>query len=121
MVDSSNHQEVRKDPDTVREGRHNSKFNVPGTALAAKIEDTRNQKETKKEQRKQRRIVPLPFHLKNAFEGGLRRGKKMMKRMRGHHIFLWLILLLFSLCPKSASSQVSSQNVFFLQSGRYVY
>lgn len=105
MVDTSNHQEVRKDPDTVR---HNRESNVPRTAVAAKIEGIRNQKETKKEQRNELCVVPLPFHLKNAFEGGLRRGKKMMKQMRGRHILLWLILLLFSLCPKSASSQVSS-------------
>ncbi|XP_010791101.1 usherin [Notothenia coriiceps] len=33
------------------------------------------------------------------------RGKATMKRIRWHNIFLWFTLLLFSLCPKPASSQ----------------
>ncbi|KAJ4947204.1 hypothetical protein JOQ06_009242, partial [Pogonophryne albipinna] len=42
-----------------------------------------------------------PFYLKNITE----RGKATMKRIRWHNIFLWFTLLLFSLCPKPASSQ----------------
>lgn len=53
----------------------------------------------KKEQKKNARIKKWPvcshpFHLKT-----------MVKLMRWPHIF-WLVLLLFSLCPESASSQV---------------
>lgn len=53
----------------------------------------------KKEQKKNARIkkwpvCSRPFHLKT-----------MVKLMRWPHIF-WLVLLLFSLCPESASSQV---------------
>ncbi|XP_059204973.1 usherin [Centropristis striata] len=42
-------------------------------------------------------VFPWPFHLKDITE----RGTNIMKAMRWHHIFL----LLFSLCPKPASSQ----------------
>lgn len=46
-------------------------------------------------------LFPWPFYTKNITV----RGKSMMKRMKWHHLFIWLPLL-FSLCPTPASSQV---------------
>ncbi|KAM7406312.1 hypothetical protein PAMP_000697 [Pampus punctatissimus] len=45
------------------------------------------------------------FPLKNSTEAGWKKEKNIMKGMRHHLIFLWLPLLLLSLCPKPASSQ----------------
>lgn len=68
-----------------------------GAVLTAKIEGS-----SKKEQKKNARIkkwpvCSLPFNLRT-----------MVKLMRWPHIFFWLMLLLFSLCPESASSQVQN-------------
>lgn len=53
-------------------------------------------KEQKKNARtKKRPVGSIPFYLKT-----------MVKLMRWPYIFFWLITLLFSLCPESASSQV---------------
>ncbi|XP_070688414.1 usherin [Pempheris klunzingeri] len=41
----------------------------------------------------------------SAAEGEVKKGNNMMKGMRWQHIILWLAVLLFSLCPKPASSQ----------------
>lgn len=62
----------------------------PGALLSAKIEGA-----LKKARRKRWPICANPFHLKT-----------MVKLMQWRHIFLWLMVLLFSLCPESVSSQV---------------
>lgn len=101
------HKEVRKDLKSGREcveGRHKSKTDDSGTLSEA--EGAIKQKEKKKGKRKRWPVFPLPFHLKNISEGEVKRGKSTMKGMRWHHVFLWLILLLFSMCPETASSQV---------------
>ncbi|XP_045888237.1 uncharacterized protein LOC123958722 isoform X1 [Micropterus dolomieu] len=58
------------------EGKDESKAGVSGIVSAAETEGEIKERET-----------------------------RMWKRMRWHDIFLWLTLLLFSLCPKPASSQ----------------
>ena len=99
--------EVRKDLKSGREcaeGRHKSRTDVFGILSAAETEGKIEQREERMEKRKTWPVFPRPFHLKHITEGEVKREKNMM--MRWHHIFLWLILLLFSLCPKPASSQV---------------
>lgn len=86
------------------EGRH--KTDVRGILSAAETEGEIKQKEERMGKRERWPVSPGPFHLKNTAEGEVKRGKNMSKGMRWHHIFLWLILLLFSLCPKPASAQV---------------
>lgn len=103
------HKEVRKDLKSGREcseGRHKSKTDDSGTLSPTETEGAIKQKEKKKGKKKRWSVFPLHFHLKNISEGEVKRGKNMMKGMRSHRIFLWFILLLFSLCPKTASSQV---------------
>lgn len=72
----------------------------PGAVLSAKIEGA-----LKKARRKRWPICANPFHLKT-----------MVKLMQWPHIFLWLMVLLFSLCPESVSSQVgvSVEYILFL-------
>lgn len=62
----------------------------PGAVLSAKIEGA-----IKKARRKRWPICANPFNLKT-----------MVKLMQWPHIFLWLTVLLFSLCPELVSSQV---------------
>ncbi|XP_074481361.1 usherin [Sebastes fasciatus] len=93
--------EVRKDRKSggkFVEGKDKSKTDVSVILSTAETEGEIKQRMGK------RKIWPVslcPFHLKNITE----RGENMMKGMRWHHIFLWLTLLLFSLCPKPTSSQ----------------
>lgn len=104
--------DVRKDLKCVREcveEGHKSRKYVSGLLSADETEGEIKQIEEMKEKRRRRPVFPWPFHLENITEGKeerKKRGKNMVKRKRWHHIFLWLILLLFSLCPKPASSQV---------------
>lgn len=98
------HKEVRKDLKSGREcveGRYKNKTDDSGTLSEAE----RAIKQKEKGKRKRWPVFPLPFHLKNISDEEVKRGKNTMKGMRWHHVFLWLILL-FSLCPKPASSQV---------------
>lgn len=62
----------------------------PGAVLSARVEHS-----LKKARRKKWPICANPFHLKT-----------MVKLMQWPPIFLWLMVLLFSLCPESVSSQV---------------
>lgn len=78
------------------EGRRKSKTDVSSILSAAK------QKEERMGKRKRWSVFPLPRHLKNITAGEAKRGKNTT----WHHIFVWLILLLFSLCLTPASSQV---------------
>ena len=78
------------------EGRRKSKTDVSGILSAAKL------KEERMGNRKRWPVFPLPWHLKNITEGEAKRGKNAM----WHHIFVWSVLLLFSLCLTPASSQV---------------
>ncbi|XP_030271338.1 usherin [Sparus aurata] len=77
------------------EGRRKSKTDVSSILSAAK------QKEERMGKRKRWSVFPLPRHLKNITAGEAKRGKNTT----WHHIFVWLILLLFSLCLTPASSQ----------------
>lgn len=68
-----------------------------GSVLSGKVEGA-----VKKEQKMNARmktwpVCSIPFHLKTT-----------VKSMPWPHIFFWLMLLLFSLCPESASSQVQN-------------
>lgn len=78
------------------EGRRKSKTDVSWILSAAK------QKEERMGKRKRWPVFPLPRHLKNITAGETKRGKNTT----WHHIFVWLIFLLFSLCLTPASSQV---------------
>lgn len=50
---------------------------------------------------------PVSFLLKKISEEGVKTGRKTMDRMQRVKVFVWLTLLLFfSLCPNTASSQV---------------
>lgn len=64
--------------------------NNAATVLSAKIEGA-----LKKSRRKTWPICANPFHLKT-----------MVKLIQWPHNFLWVMVLLFSLCPELASSQV---------------
>lgn len=66
-----------------------------GAMLPAKIEGAEKKEQKKNARMKKWPVCSIPFHLKT-----------MVKLMRWPHIFLWLMLLLFSVCPESASSQV---------------
>lgn len=89
------------------EGKDKSKMGVSGNLSAAETEGEIKQREKRMGKRKRRPVFPFsPFHLKNIIEGDVKGEKSMMKETRWRHIFLWLTLLLFSLCPKPASSQV---------------
>ncbi len=99
---------VRKDLKSGREcleERHKRREGVFGIRSAAEEVESK-QKEERMEKLRRWSVFPCPFHLKNITEGEVKRAQNVMKRMRWHRIFLWLILLLFSLCPKPASSQV---------------
>lgn len=83
------YKKVRKDLKSslgYMEGWGRSNRDDPGTDSA------RKQREKKNEE--------------NISEGEARRQKSTMKRIRWHHISIWLTLLLFSLGPNTASSQV---------------
>ncbi|TDH17235.1 hypothetical protein EPR50_G00006290 [Perca flavescens] len=82
-------------------GKHESKTDVSGILPAAETEGEIKQTEKRMAKRKTMPVFSWLFHLKNITETV----ENMMKGMRWHQIFLWLTLLLFSLCPKSASSQ----------------
>nr|XP_046239587.1 usherin [Scatophagus argus] len=101
--------QVRKDLQSGREcmgGRHTTGTDLFGVLSAAETEREIKRKEEKREKMKNWPVFSQPFHLKSITEGEVKRGKNIMKGTRGHHIFLWLILLLLlSLCPKPASSQ----------------
>ncbi|XP_070842368.1 usherin [Chaetodon trifascialis] len=100
--------EVRTDLKSGREsveGSHKSKTDISGILSAAETEGEIKQEDGRMATRKSWLVSPRPFYLKNITEGEVKRGKNMMKGVRWHHIFLWLILLLFSLCPEAASAQ----------------
>lgn len=81
------------------EGRHKSRTDVSWTGEIKRREERMGE-------RRRWPVFPRPFHLNNITEGEVKSGTITMKGMRRHHIFLWFALLLFSLCPKPASSQV---------------
>lgn len=66
-----------------------------GAVLSAKIEGAAKKEQKKTARMKTWPLCSTPFNLKT-----------MVKMMGRPHIFFWLMLLLFSLCPESASSQV---------------
>lgn len=91
--------EVRKSGRECVEGRHKTRTDVSWTGEI-------KQREGGMGKRKRRPVFPRPFHLNNITEGEVKSGTITMEAMRRHHIFLWFTLLLFSLCPNPASSQV---------------
>ncbi|XP_029281914.1 LOW QUALITY PROTEIN: usherin [Cottoperca gobio] len=72
-----------------------------GILSAAETEGEIKQTEKRMGKRKMWPVSSWPFHLKNITE----RGKAMMRTMRWNKILLRFILLVFTLCPKPASSQ----------------
>ncbi len=88
------------------EGKDKSKTGVSGILSAAETEGEIRQREKRTGKRKRWPVFPWPFHLKNIAEGDVKGEKSMVKEMRWQHVFLWLTLVLFSLCPEPASSQV---------------
>lgn len=85
------HKEVRKDLKSGREcfeGRHKSKTEDHGSLSAT---------EGAIKKKKRWSMIPLQGEGKRA---------KNMKGMRWHRLSLWFMLLIFTLCPKTASSQV---------------
>nr|XP_040024120.1 usherin isoform X2 [Gasterosteus aculeatus aculeatus] len=73
---------------------------ISGILLAAETEGEIKQREKRMRSTQIWPLFPWPFYTKNITV----RGKSMMKRMKWHHLFIWLPLL-FSLCPTPASSQ----------------
>lgn len=95
-IRNKHHKEVRKDLKSGREcfeGRHKSKTEDRGSLSATETEGAIK----KKEEKKRWSVIPLQGEGKRA---------KNMKGMRWHRISLWFMLLIVTLCPKNASSQV---------------
>lgn len=82
--------------------RQQSKRGVPrmdkhGAVLSAKRRGAVKREQKKNARTKKWPVCSIPFHLKT-----------VVKPMRRPHTCFWLMILLFSLCPESASSQVQN-------------
>lgn len=86
-------------------GKDNSKTDVSGILSAVKTEGEIEQWEKMRRKRQSWPSILWLFVLKKTTEEEVKREKNIVG-MKGHHFFLWLALLVLSLCLKPASSQV---------------
>ncbi|XP_053172998.1 usherin [Scomber japonicus] len=87
------------------EGKDKSETDVSGILSVAERDDDIEESEKWMKKLKSRSAFLWKFPLKNNTEGEVKKEKNIMEGMRHCHIFLWLLLLLLSLCPTPASSQ----------------
>ncbi|XP_041646715.1 usherin [Cheilinus undulatus] len=81
-------------------GDNKNSMNISGNLLQGEVKHREKMLE-------ERQTWPacVPVHLKSIPKGDLKRGKNIMTRMKPHRIFLWITLLLYSMCATPASSQ----------------